>query len=372
MGYDGTPILFPPARVKSVLAHMPTLAALIPDPEEEGVESQAFSGVLRKTDTELYRWIANTHYEHLVEPVRQLEEVHLAGCKFERMLTTPSRELFVSLSTEAFLAHDLLRRGYEVETIKRSAVPSPDLRVRGRGMDMVVEVYTPRELRHVDQWTRELTDLMQYLDVRASFNFSGDTVIERAIPPNREQLDPWAHDKMLEQTGATVMAEIRGDVEDALRDLHPIVKSYAHPETPMSTTVTISDVRLPPDAGPQRGGTFSYPGFSGYSPVGVFRRIVERTIRKAEKRQTHTIDAETRSLLVNLMQTQIAPDLTHPAYSKQAEAVLDELVDPADYGLDVIAFVVRALPHGLAYVLAIADDARLTLADVDALFGQTD
>jgi hypothetical protein len=54
----------------------------------------------------------------------------------------------------------------------------------------------------------------------------------------------------------------------------------------------------------------------------------------------------------------------------QAEAVLDE-VDPTDYGLDVIAFVVRALPRGLAYVLAVADDARLTIGQLDALFGQT-
>lgn len=371
--YEGIPILFSPPRVKAVLAHMPTLAALISAPEEEGVESEAFPGVLRKTEKELYRWIANTHYEHLVEPVRQLEEVHLAGCRFERMLTTASRELFVSLSTEAFLAHDLLRRGYAVETIERSGNRSPDLRVHGHGIDMAVEVYSPRELRHVEEWTRELTDLMQYVDVRASFVFNGSTAIEKAMPPDREQLDPWAHDKMFEETGAAVMAEIRSDVEHALRNLRSLDKSYRHRETPMTTTVSIDNVRLPPDAGPRREGTFSYPGFSGYSPAGVFRRIVERTTRKkAKRRQTHTVDAETHGLLVNLMHTQIAQDLTHPAHLKQAEEVLDELVDPSKYGLDVIAFVVSALPRGYAYVLAIADDAHLTISDVNALFGQTD
>lgn len=36
-----------------------------------------------------------------------------------------------------------------------------------------------------------------------------------------------------------------------------------------------------------------------------------------------------------------------------------------------IAFVVQARLHGLGYVLAIADDAHLTLMDVDALLSQT-
>lgn len=370
MSYDGTPILFPPPRVKAVLACMPTLAMLIPDPEEEGVESEAFPGVLRKTERELYRWIANTHYEHLVEPVRQLEDVHVAGCAFDEMLRTKSRDQFVGLRAEALLANDLLRRGFAVDTVARAEGRTPDLRVSGDGIDMAVEVYSPRELRAVDDWTHELTDLMQYVDVRASFNFNGSTVIERSIPPGREQFDPWAHDKMLEQTGPTVMAEISGDVEDALRCLRPLEMSYRHQGTPMITTVTLDDVRTSPDAGPRREGTFSYPGFSGYSPAGVFGRIVERAIRKkAERRQTHTVDAQTHGLVVNLMHTQIAQDLTHQTHLERAKAVLDE-VAPADYGLDVIAFVVRALPRGFAYVLAIADDGYLRREQIDALFGQ--
>jgi hypothetical protein len=371
VSYRGTPILFSPARIKSVLVYLPTVASLIPDPEDEGVESQAFPGVLRKTERELYRWIANTHYEHLREPVVQLEEVHAAGCTFEQMLKTTSREQFVSLSAEVLVAHDLLRRGYAVETIDRSGDRSPDLRVRGKGVDMAVEVYSPRELRAVDEWVHEVTDLLQYVDVRASFNSNVSTVIEKPIPPDPESLDPWAPDKMLERTGGTVLAEINSDFEDALRDLRPIDKSYHHPGTPMITTVTLDNVRSALDAGPARNGSFSPPGFSGYSPAGVFGKIVGRAVRKAQARQTHTVGALTRALVVYLMGTSIAQDLTHPAHLKQAEAVLDD-VDPTDYGLDVIAFVVRTLPRGLGYVLAISDDAHLTRLQVDALFGQMD
>jgi hypothetical protein len=53
-----------------------------------------------------------------------------------------------------------------------------------------------------------------------------------------------------------------------------------------------------------------------------------------------------------------------------AEAALHE-IDPQEYGLDVIAFVVRALPQGLAALLTVADDTTLTEAKVQAVFGQT-
>ena len=83
-----TPILDSPANVRSVLATLPSVAPLIPDPADEGDESDAFPGVLRKTRKELYRWIANTHYPHLAKVVPVLDRVHAAGCTFGNLLTT--------------------------------------------------------------------------------------------------------------------------------------------------------------------------------------------------------------------------------------------------------------------------------------------
>ncbi len=110
------------------------------------------------------------------------------------------------------------------------------------------------------------------------------------------------------------------------------------------------------------------PGFSGYSPAGVFRRTVERSQRKARRRQTEGVPASARILVVYLMGTQIAEDLTHPAHLSQAEQALDD-IDPRDYDLDAIAFVVRALPEGLAAILAVADDTTLTTDQVKAIVG---
>ena len=116
-----------------------------------------------------------------------------------------------------------------------------------------------------------------------------------------------------------------------------------------------------------RRGSISYPGFGGYSPAGVFRTVVERAQKKARRRQAHGAAAAARALVVYMMSTKIAEDLLHPAHMKGAEKALGE-IEPQQYGLDAIAFVVRTLPRGLGAILWIADDATLTEAQVRAMF----
>jgi hypothetical protein len=290
-----TAILFSPANAEKVLAALPTVAALLPDPAVEGLPSAAFPGVLRKTHREVYRWIANTHYPHLADAVVHLERVHAAGCTFGSLLTTRDREQFISLTAEVFVADDLLRRGYTVNAIPRSDRTSPDLHVVADRVDLALEVYSPRELLAIDAWIHEVSDLLNYVDLPASYSSSVQTALERSIPPERTPLDPWAPAKMLAQTRETVFADITRDVEESLRDLRPLNKGYRHAGTPLLTTVELDDVETAPDAGPVRRGTIGYPGFSGYSPAGVFRTIVERSQKKAKKRQAQGVSATARA-----------------------------------------------------------------------------
>jgi hypothetical protein len=262
----GTPILFSPDNVRNVLVQLPSVAALLPDPAVEGEPSDAFPGVLRKTEREVYRWIANTHYEHLADAVLHLERVHAAGCTFGSLLRTRDREQFVSLTAEVFVADDLLRRGYDVKTVQRSDQVSPDLLVVIDGVDVAVEVYSPRELLAVDAWVRKVSDLLNYLDVKASYASSVDTKLEQQIPPERERLDPWAPAKILDETGEAVLAEITHDVEDALNALRPFAKDYRHGATPLLTTVEFDEVEAAPDAGPRRSRSISYPGLAATHP----------------------------------------------------------------------------------------------------------
>jgi hypothetical protein len=96
-------------------------------------------------------------------------------------------------------------------------------------------------------------------------------------------------------------------------------------------------------------------------------RGVDKTLRKARRGQTTSVPADAGVLVVYLMGTNIAEDLTHSVHVKQAESVLDDL-DPTDYGLDAITFVVRAQPTSLAAVLTVVDDTTLTVAQVKTMF----
>jgi len=363
-------ILFSPDNVRSVLANVPSVAKLIPDPAHEGVPSNAFPLTCRKTKRELYRWIANTHYEHLADAVAHLEPVFAAGCSFDGFLTTTSREQFISHTAEVHVAEDLLRRGFTGSTIPRSGQASPDLHVKGNGVDMAVEVYSPRVLLAIDGWVNEMSDLLNYIDVPANYTANAHTTYERSIPPQPLDLNPWETARLLSQTRQEVIAAMSKDVESSLRQLQPLHRIYRHPGTRLVTTVEVEDVEQATPVGPVRRGAFSYPGFSGYSAAGVFRTVVERALRKAKRRQTHGITAASRAQVVNLMGTKIAEDLFHPAHMTEAEAMLAN-VEPLDYGLDVFAFIVRAAPRGLAAVFTVADDTTLTASQVQALFGQT-
>jgi hypothetical protein len=90
------------------------------------------------------------------------------------------------------------------------------------------------------------------------------------------------------------------------------------------TTVKLENVHAASPVGPARHGTLGWPGFGGYSPAGVFAKIVDRARKKARRRQTHGVNAAARALVVNLTHTKIAEDLIRAdAHMAGAKAVLD-------------------------------------------------
>ena len=63
-----------------------------------------------------------------------------------------------------------------------------------------MEVYSPRELRAAEAWVKEVSDLLNYVDIQATYSSSVETGPEQSIPPEPSQFDPWAPAKMLAQT----------------------------------------------------------------------------------------------------------------------------------------------------------------------------
>ena len=281
------------------------------------------------------------------------------------------REQFASHTSELLVAEDLLDRGYQVTTIARTGDVTPDLHVKGEGIDVAVEVYSPRELRAVDEFQNDAIDLLNNADIAADYYSRTETAIEKTIPPEPQHRDPFAHDRFLGETGEEVLAEIREDVQDALAELLPLAKTYRHGDTPLVTTVEIEDVRRSSEEGPARRGSFSQPGFSGYSPAGVFRKIVRRAQKKASEQQVSGVDASARALVVNLMGTKIADDLVRSEIHLNHAVESADGIDPQEYGLDVIAFVVRVFPRGLASIVTIAEDTTVSIDEVNAMFGAT-
>jgi hypothetical protein len=109
-------------------------------------------------------------------------------------------------------------RGYTVTAVPRSERASPDLHVSGHGLDVAVEIYSPRELVAVDDWVEEVKDLVNQIDLPADYNSRVDTrlELEQTTPPIG-QPDSWEVADMLAATHDEVLAAIGHDVEDHLR-----------------------------------------------------------------------------------------------------------------------------------------------------------
>ena len=250
------------------------------------------------------------------------------------MLTTPSRELFVSLSTEAFLAHDLLRRGYAVETIERSNERPRSSSAQhgdGHGRRGLHPARATRRRRLVARGQRSSADVLCAGRVSARTSAPLSTTRFPWTPVARS----WAHDKMLEQTGATVMAEIRDDVEDALRDLRPLAKSYRHPGTPMIDRGQPRRRSASARRGDLWSGTFS--ASSSASLPGRGPPADRRADAQDHPALTTTPSMPRRAASsVSLMQTKIAQDLHPPRASRALGGT--QRGYPTDYGLDLMAF----------------------------------
>jgi hypothetical protein len=117
--------------------------------------------------------------------------------------------------------------------------------------------------------------------------------------------------------------------------------------------------------------SIALPGFGGYSPAGMLRRIIEGPLReKAGHGQAQTAGTGARCLLIDLSRAWIADDLRHPAHRTEAERAV-AAVDPREFGLDLIAFYrpYSGRLRGRCDYFATFDDERLSRIEVERLFG---
>lgn len=362
---DVTAFLFDPARVDRMLAVLPALRAAVKSPASEGKPSSSYAK-LRKTRREVYRLLSNQHYAHLRNSLRAIEVTHAAGCSFDRLLTTDVYEQFQSHMSEVRAAEHFLCRSFSVTSIPRTGTRTADLRLVGNGIDVTVEVFTRREWLPLDEWNDSVRDGLKNVDRCVDFAVSVST---RSVVPS-VAWSPWDLGNALARTQVRVLGEIFADFGAALDASAAYQKTYVHEGVDLETDLELRLVRAGTDR-PARLVSIALPGFGGYSPAGMLRRIIEGSLReKAGRGQAQKSGTGARCLLIDLSRAQIADDLRHPAHRPEAEKVL-AAVDPGEFGLDLISFYrpYSGRRRGRCDYFAAFDDARLSRADVERLFG---
>lgn len=356
--------LFDVVRLQRRLAVLPELSAQLQPPATEGGASSSYP-TLRKTSRQVYRLLTNVHYRNLRDGLRAIESTHAAGCRFDRLLVTDVYEQFQSHMFEVRAAELFLCRSFDVASIPRAQGRTADLHVTGHGIDATVEVFTRREWLGLASWTDGVRDDLKNIDHPVDFALSVSTESRAS-----RLWSPWELSDAFATTGNRVLAEIAADFEVAVEALTPFRKTYLHADTDLETLVEIYELRRSGDA-PRRRLSISTPGFGGYSPAGMLRRIVDGPLReKAGRGQAQTAASGLRCLVVDLSRSGIAQDLRHPAHARQAQEVVAD-VDPTEFDLDLVAFYrpYSGRLRGRCDYFAAFDDTNISRAQVERLFG---
>ena len=360
-----TQFLFDPERVDRLLAHLPTLGEVLPPRASEGGSSAGFDR-LRKTERQVYRFLSNPHYPDLRHALRAIDRTYCAGCRFGELLSTGDYELFQSHVAEVRAADHFLARSLCVETIRRADSRTADLRVAVDNLAVTVEVFTRREWLGLRQWTDSLRDTLKNLDISRDYVAS--------VTTRSQRLDLWLPwdlaDALIRPGSAGARSALFADFEIAVDEMTPYNRTYDHSKVDLETEVELGNVRPAGDA-PARGLFISAPGFGGYSPAGMLRRIIEGPLRdKAGHGQAHASGGDVRCLLVDLTHAFIADDLRAPAHAREAEDVV-ATVDPREFELDIIVFYRPYVGRlrGKCDHFAVFDDDVISRDHVGLMFG---
>jgi len=346
---------------------LPTLAAQLPPPPAEGHASTSFSQ-LRKTDREVYRLLSNTHYPGLRHALRAIERTYAAGCDFGALLSTTGYPLFQAHLAEVRAADHFLTRSLNVGTIPRSSGRTADLRITTPDLAVTVEVFMRREWLGLDRWTDGMRDSLKNIDIAVDYVASVST-----RSTSMRNWEPWElADALARPASSAVMEAVVTDFTAALeRQEAPLHQTYDHVGLELATDLEIRSAHASVEM-PSRLLFVSVPGFGGYSPAGVLRRIIDGPIRaKAGRRQSQS-DSGVSCLLVDLTHAHIAGDLRTPAHFREAQQIV-ATVEPTDLDVELLALYrpYTGRLRGRCDYFAAFDDAAVSADDVLSLFGDT-
>jgi hypothetical protein len=364
--------LFDPAQFAQTLASLSNLGNAVGDVASEGSPSQAYAG-MRKSERQLHRVLANTHYEHLRALLQSLNYCIEHGFVPPRLLSTRDRGQFQSALSELRVAEHLLLREFEVSGLDelKGSEPVPELVATRNGVHVAVEVYRPVEWEGLTALDAELRDKLKNLD--AAFDFSLvlriDWLRESTTPPHPAEL------------AAALDTATRDQIVDSL--VHWLNSRLAAGYTQGGFAVARDELNLQAaielrHAGPSRstrpdrviaeGG----PTLSGYAPDAMFDRLVRgRVVKKLSAGQAARPGvAEYSLLVVDLGGSEITSELFVPFYRESFGRSLERLLGSGLRGYDLVA-ICESGEWGkqLPWHFLIREDS-VSPAVSDAIFGE--
>lgn len=338
-----TAYLFDPSDVVQVLRGLPSLGAALGDPAREGEPSTAFP-LARKSERQIYRILANDHYEHLAELLRSLDYCLARGFTQPSLLRTRARSNFDSAVSELGAAEHFLLRGFVIEglDVQRSSEPVPEFLASQGELQIAVEVYRPVEWEGLPALTDQLVETLKSLDVPLDYRF--EVQVEQLDRFNEHGELRSVHPAELARqlTSSRLAAIIDPLLEEITQQLRADVPDLQvqndEQDLNIRVSVGVSDVTSSQSTLPARWGAISPLGLTGYAPEAMFDRLVSARVRRKAARGQGRVAGRLAILIVDLAASQVTTQLSSPAYLEDFVKSMRRSFDEELPGYEVVAF----------------------------------
>ncbi|MGH2792552.1 MAG: hypothetical protein ACRDJ0_16410 [Actinomycetota bacterium] len=272
-----TAYLFDPADVIQLLRELPDLAAALGNPTREGGPSDVFPQA-RKSERQLYRILANDHYDHLAALLSSLDFCLGRGFRQPVLLRTRAQSNFTSAISELSAAEHFLLRGFELDglDVKKDSDPVPEFLARRDELSVAVEVYHPLEWEGLSALTDNLMEALKNLDVPLDYRFEVrvdqlEHLDERGAV---RYVQPAA---LARELNTTMLAAITGPILERITARLMAGATDVRVQTEerslnIRVSAAITGAIASASTLPSRAGVISPLGLTGYAPEAMFDR----------------------------------------------------------------------------------------------------
>lgn len=332
--------LFDPAAVSERLVSLPHLRDALGDPSAAGEASGAFQHA-RKSERQIYRVLGNAHYEHLEALLATVDRCLERGFLQPQILRTRAHRPFADALAELHAAGHFVLRDFAIEGLDatKGEASVPDLLIRGRDLEIAVEVYSPLEWEGLWALPDDAMDLLKNLDLPWDYRFEVRLAqLERFEDGRMITLHPAEiSDRLSVDVRQGMLGEVGASVTEQLRGEEDLRVECDRPALNLGITVELDHVRPTERNLPARTGAIHYPSITGYAPDAMFDRLVGSRIRRKAAKGQAVDHAALALLLVDLSRSEIQNELREGYYRECFCESLERHFSEGLSGYDVVA-----------------------------------